>query len=117
MTNYLILGSGKFGRLAVSRLTRQDATASFLIVDRDPASLAGGESGPGYQQVQAEAITFLVQHLGSAAPWDWIISMVPVHVVFHWLVAGPLAQSGLAAGGGARGRGATGPRGPARPGR
>ena len=94
MTNYLILGSGKFGRLAVSRLTRQDATASFLIVDCDPASLAVQGSSPGYQQVQAEAITFLVQHLGGDARWDWIIPMVPVHTVFHWLVAGPLAQSG-----------------------
>jgi hypothetical protein len=94
MTNYLILGSGQFGRLAVSRLTQQETTTSFMIVDRDPAALAVQGSGPGYQQIQGEAITFLVQHLAGDETWDWIIPMVPVHVAFHWLVAGPLAESG-----------------------
>lgn len=94
MTNYLILGGGKFGRLALERLFRQDAGASFLIVDREPAPLAFKEGGPGSQQVQAEAIAFLVQHLGSNGRWDWIIPMVPVHVAYHWLLQGPLAGSG-----------------------
>ena len=93
MTNYLILGGGKFGRLAVERLTRQDAAASLLIVDRDPAPQAVLEGGPGSQQVQAEAITFLVQHLGGNGRWDWIIPMVPIHVAYHWLWQGPLAGS------------------------
>jgi hypothetical protein len=26
--------------------------------------------------------------------WDWIIPMVPVHVAYHWLMKGPLAESG-----------------------
>lgn len=94
MTNYLILGGGKFGRLALSRLAGQDADASFLIVDRDPAPLAVIEGGARFQQVQAEAITFLVQHLKGRGQWDWIIPMVPVHVVYQWLWQGPLAGSG-----------------------
>jgi hypothetical protein len=94
MANYLILGSGKFGRLALERLSRQDADANFLIVDREPAPLAGIEGGPGSQQVQAEAIAFLVQYLGGDGGWDWIIPMVPLHVAYHWLRAGPLAGSG-----------------------
>jgi hypothetical protein len=94
MTNYLILGGGKFGRLAVERLTRQDAAASLLIVDRDPAPLAVIKGGPGAQQVEAGAITFLVQHLIGNGRWDWIIPMVPLHVAYHWLVQGPLAGSG-----------------------
>ncbi len=94
MASYLILGSGKFGRLALERLARQDTVASFLMVDRDPESLVVKGSGPGYQQVRAEAIAFLVQHLKSDERWDWIIPMVPVHVAYHWLLKGPLAESG-----------------------
>ena len=96
MARYLILGSGKFGRLALERLAGLDANASFLMVDRDAGALAvgGGGSGSGCRQVQAEAIAFLVQHLIKDGDWDLIIPMVPVHVAYHWLLKGPLARSG-----------------------
>ena len=94
MASYLILGAGKFGRLALERLARQDAAARFTVVDRDPAALALILDGvPGRTRVPAEAVAFLVQHLGGDGRWDWIIPMVPVHVAFHWLIAGPLAGS------------------------
>ena len=94
MASYLILGAGTFGRLALKRLARQDAAASFVVVDRDPAALTMRVDGvPGWTQVQSEAAAFLVQHLGDDGRWDWIIPMVPVHVAFHWLMAGPLAGS------------------------
>jgi hypothetical protein len=95
MASYLILGAGKFGRLALERLARQDAAASFLVVDHDPVALAAVRAGggAGRQWVKAEAIAFLVQHLGPDSGWDWIIPMVPVHVAYHWLMAGPLAGS------------------------
>ena len=94
MASYLILGAGKFGRLALNRLTRQDAAASFVVVDRDPAALTMRVDGvPGCTPVVSEAAAFLVQHLGDDGRWDWIIPMVPVHVAFHWLMAGPLAGS------------------------
>ena len=76
MASYLILGGGKFGRLALTRLAGQDAAASCLIVDRDPGPLAAVGDGSGSQQVQAEAIAFLVQHLKSDGRWEWIIPMV-----------------------------------------
>jgi hypothetical protein len=94
MASYLILGAGKFGRLALNRLARQDAAASFVVVDRDPAALTITLDGvPGWTRVASEAAAFLVQHLRGDARWDWIIPMVPVHVAFHWLMAGPLAGS------------------------
>ena len=94
MATYLILGTGKFGRLALTRLARQDAAASFMVVDHDPAALAVTLDGvPDWTRMQAEAIAFLVRHLGGDGRWDWIIPMVPVHVAFHWLLAGPLAGS------------------------
>jgi hypothetical protein len=94
MASYLILGAGKFGRLALNRLARQDAAASFVVVDRDPAALTMILDGvPGWTRVASEATAFLAQHLRGDGRWDWIIPMVPVHVAFHWLLAGPLAGS------------------------
>jgi len=94
MASYLILGAGKFGRLALKRLARQDAAASFVVVDRDPAALAMTLDGvPGWTRVASEAAAFLVQHLRDDGRWDWIIPMVPVHVAFDWLMEGPLAGS------------------------
>ncbi len=92
MAQYLILGAGKFGRLALARLAREDAAADFLVVDRDPGALAalGAEGG---SRVRAEAVAFLVSQLDTETRWDWIIPMVPQHVAFRWLTAGPLSES------------------------
>jgi len=94
MASYLILGAGKFGRLALNRLTRQDAAGSFVVVDRDPAALAQEVDGvPGWTRVASEAAAFLAQQLRDDGRWDWIVPMVPVHVAYQWLLAGPLAGS------------------------
>jgi hypothetical protein len=94
MASYLILGAGKFGRLALKRLARQDAAAGFVVVDRDPAALTMRvDEVPGWTGVASEAVAFLVEYLRDDGRWDWIIPMVPVHVAFHWLLAGPLAGS------------------------
>jgi hypothetical protein len=94
MASYLILGAGKFGRLALRRLARQETAARLMVVDRDPGALALTPDGvPGLIRVPADAVAFLVQQLAAGARWDWIIPMVPVHVAFQWLLAGPLAGS------------------------
>ncbi|MCK9378040.1 MAG: hypothetical protein M0P73_18125 [Syntrophobacterales bacterium] len=92
MARYLILGAGKFGRLALARLAREDAAADFLVVDRDPGALAALGAGGG-SRVRAEAIAFLLSQLDAGTRWDWIIPMVPQHVAFQWLIAGPLKGS------------------------
>ncbi len=92
MAGYLILGAGKFGRLALERLARQDEAATFLVVDRDPEALAAvRDLGiPGVETVSSEAVAFLATHLREDASWDWLIPMAPVHVAWAWLLAGPL---------------------------
>lgn len=87
MASYLILGAGKFGRLALTRLAGQDAGARFAVVDHSPAALA--EIPPDYQapidKIQAGLAEFLHKHLPDYAAWDWLIPMVPVHVAAVWL--------------------------------
>ena len=92
MAAYLILGAGKFGSLALKRLARQDAAATFLVVDRRPQALAAALALgiPRVAGTVAEAATFLAGNLAEDSPWDWLIPMVPVHLAWAWLLAGPL---------------------------
>jgi hypothetical protein len=93
MARYLILGAGKFGRLALERLGQEDKEAAFLVVDRNPQALQGLQ-GLTYAVVDVEATeaaAFLTARLHQGAAWDWIIPAVPEHVAFAWLRAGPLA--------------------------
>jgi hypothetical protein len=97
MSAYLILGAGKFGRLALTRLVRQDAAARFTVVERVPRVLAAarqawGEDGVNW--VESEAIAFLVANLREQSSWDWLIPVVPEHVAFAWLWQAHLAARG-----------------------
>ena len=96
MASYLILGAGKFGLLALSRLSRQDHEARFLVVDREPVALAAARAFRGMAAAvqEVEAISYLVTHLSSEFPWDWLIPMVPLHLAYDWLISGPLAGKG-----------------------
>jgi hypothetical protein len=93
MASYLILGAGKFGRLALERLTRLDGAARFLVVDRSAASLAAARDLAPHQGewVEAEAGAFLAGRLENGASWDWLIPMVPEHVAYAWLRRNRLA--------------------------
>jgi hypothetical protein len=92
MARYLVLGAGKFGRLALERLGSQDAEAAFLVVDLSPQALeeARDLTTARVEGVEAEAAAFLVERLQNGADWDWIIPAVPKHVAFFWLRQGPL---------------------------
>lgn len=97
MARYLILGAGKFGRLALERLARQDDEASFLVVDESSQALAVAQAlfnNNRLHVVKAEAVAFLLKFLKEDPGWDWTVPMVPVHVAFQWLWQGPLAGLG-----------------------
>jgi|UniRef100_A0A7V6A5C5 hypothetical protein len=93
MASYLLLGAGKFGRLALRRLAGQDPEARFLVIDRSEQALAEARTLEiaGAQMRADEAIAYLAAHLGPEPPWDWLLPLVPVHVAYGWLLAGPLA--------------------------
>ncbi len=82
MASYLILGAGKFGRLALERLSGQDPVARFAMVDQNPGALAAisPEYDARLDKIQADVAEFLPKHLPEYAAWDWLIPMVPVHV-------------------------------------
>ncbi|MBM4295429.1 MAG: hypothetical protein FJ126_11100 [Deltaproteobacteria bacterium] len=95
MSFYLVLGAGRFGRLALERLGKLDKEAKFLIVDRDPQALAAIRVlNPPVGIREAEAARFLAENLHQGCPWDWIIPMAPVHAAYAWLRQGPLGGAG-----------------------
>jgi hypothetical protein len=95
MASYLILGAGKFGRLAVERLFARDPAARFVIVDQSPAALeAVPLSDAHVTKVEADITVFLQENLSRYASCDWLIPMVPVHVALESLKQGPLANRG-----------------------
>jgi hypothetical protein len=96
MPRYLILGAGKFGRLALQRLA-PDEDASFLVVDESKEALAEAQAlvdNNRVRVIQGEAVAFLLKFLKDNPPWEWTVPMVPVHVAFQWLWQGPLAGLG-----------------------
>lgn len=82
--------------LALQRLSAQDPGARFLVVDHQTGALAAARSlgVAGADLIEAEVIPYLAAHLGPAPPWNWLIPMVPLHVAYAWLLAGPLAGQG-----------------------
>jgi hypothetical protein len=92
VAGYLILGAGKFGRLALERLARQDQAATFVVVDQAPEALAAVRALklPRVETMVAEAVAFLAANLTDEASWDWLLPMAPVHLAWAWLRAGPL---------------------------
>jgi hypothetical protein len=96
MASYVILGAGKFGRLALARLSARNPEARFLVIDRRAAALAEvrAVAAGRAETLAGEVIPYLAAQLDAGFPWDWLIPMVPVHVACHWLLAGPLAGQG-----------------------
>jgi len=87
MKNVLILGAGRFGRIAVERLSRKFPSASITVVDREIEN--HGERGKrNIQQIASDAIEYLAENLRDEqkgrAP-DWIVPAVPLHVAFEWV--------------------------------
>ena len=82
---YLIVGAGRFGRLAWQRLQQLHPRATFCLVDREPEKLAFFPAHSQTQTVAAPADAFLAQVLAHP-PWpEWIIPAVPIHLAYAWL--------------------------------
>jgi hypothetical protein len=96
MARYLIAGAGKFGRLALTRLAAADPDGVFRVVDKDPGALAalGAREGLALVTLEGDAAAVLADLLADGSAWDWIIPMVPGHLAYRWLLAGPLRDRG-----------------------
>ena len=78
-----ILGAGRFGRLAVERLFKDDRSKG-VIVDADPHRLREVPKKDGWITVRGDVFVFLSNQVLSDD--QWIIPAVPVHVALGWIV-------------------------------
>lgn len=89
MAIYLIIGAGRFGRLALARLQERQPQAQFWVVDQDPAKLAPLANQPSVRVIEAPAVAGLAQALAQRTRPTWIIPAVPLHLAFAWLLLTP----------------------------
>lgn len=81
-SRFWIIGGGRFGQMAVSRILRYFPKTTLTVVDRRPITTA---SENNITLVRAEAIFWLAQQLIKDAPVDMLVPAVPEHVAAGWL--------------------------------
>lgn len=86
MESIWIIGGGRFGGLAAARLSQRRNPPELVIVDPDEHRLSGLAS-PGRTLRREDGIDFLVAHLKSGTPPDWVVPALPRHLVAEWLLA------------------------------
>lgn len=84
MESIWILGAGKFGRMAVERLTRANPESNITLVDQNPQVLQG-LTGRAITRIHADGIQFLVENLTGSDQPEWIVAAIPIHVAFEWI--------------------------------
>ena len=95
MKSCWIIGAGRFGRRALSVLSRKYPEAAITVVDRDGDAVSEFPAGGRVTVVRAEAMAYLSERLkpGHSAP-EWIVPAVPVHAAYEWIIR-RLAAEGL----------------------
>ncbi len=80
-TRFWILGAGRFGQIAVKRITRHIPEATITVVDQKPSTMDGKD----ISAVREDGIEWLNRKLDPNASVDLIIPAIPVHVAAEWL--------------------------------
>ncbi|MBC2713082.1 MAG: potassium transporter [Desulfosarcina sp.] len=78
---FWIIGAGRFGQIAVERITRHISGAAITVVDKKPITI----DNPGITAVNDDGIGWLNRMLDQDAPVDMIVPAIPVHVAAEWL--------------------------------
>ena len=82
-----ILGGGRFGAIAVHRLSKKVPPRHIRVIDHRRERLE--ELPLDVESVSSDAVGYLVGNLGRGGDPDWIVPAVPTHVlwefIFIWL--------------------------------
>ncbi len=82
-----VLGAGRFGELAVKRLTRRLPQVRLDVIDVRRDKLDGIRSRHDHPYLRLEEGDGLARLDGEDLPEDlWVVPAVPRHVAFHWLL-------------------------------
>lgn len=79
----LVIGGGRFGRLALERLPGRVATVVEPAPDDGLVALARRQ---GAELVQASGVDFLAPALAADRPPAWVVPALPRHLLHDWLL-------------------------------
>lgn len=86
MKSVWIIGGGRFGALALERLSKIMSGARFSVVDPDGSRLER-LAGQERELIPKNGVAFLAEHLNPESAPDWIIPALPVHLAAEWCQA------------------------------
>jgi len=79
-----IIGGGRFGQTAASRLKRKYPNAHLVVVEQNFEKCAKIKQA-SFEVVCMDGIAFLSSCLSDTSSPDWIIPAAPVHVAYLWI--------------------------------
>ncbi len=79
--NIWVVGGGRFGQIALERITKQLGQADVTLIDKKPLSLPY----PHIKIVQSEGVTWVDRMLKESHNVDLIVPALPVHLMVEWL--------------------------------
>ncbi len=85
METIWIIGVGRFGSLALKRLSKQHKNWKFVLVDKTMEKLTKAK-GPNITIVNSDGIRFLTENLADTLV-SWVIPSLPVHLAGEWCLA------------------------------
>lgn len=89
----LVIGGGRFGRLALERLPGRVATVVEPAPDDGLTALARGQ---GVELVAAQGVDFLAPAIAAKQPPHWVVPALPRHLLHDWLMRELAPQGALA---------------------
>jgi hypothetical protein len=84
ISQVIVLGAGRFGRIALERLHRRHPLAELHVIESSAERLARIPDVTRLITTWGDAVRYLCDH--DAPPDTWIVPAVPVHVAFEWLL-------------------------------
>ena len=79
-SRFWIIGTGRFGQIAVERITRHIPHATIIAVDKNPATIGGHGI-----TICEDGIEWLNAMFDQDSPVDMIVPAIPVHVAAEWM--------------------------------
>ena len=84
MKHIWIIGAGRFGKKAVSAIKKRCPESAITVVDHCPKA-CDAIAEPGLTTVCMDGVSYLHRCLTDADHPEWIIPVIPVHLVHAWI--------------------------------
>ena len=81
LNTFWIIGTGRFGQIAVERIAAKKPDARLTVVDEQPIDSAPN----GLTTIRQDGIQWLAENLTPDSPVDVIVPAIPVHVAVEWI--------------------------------